>query len=397
MGEKRTVYLDNACSGLYSDRVLACADEFVELMKNRSITASEKTNIMRTYLASARERVARLINCSADEIALVESTTHGLGIVSEIIELSPKNNVLICDLDYQASYLCVRQKQKRIGFEIRQVKSVNGGITAGIFERYIDRDTKLIIISSVQEINGFRANIKEISELAHKFGCYVVVDGIQEVGAMRVDVKESGADFYCSGSKKWICNPFGMGFLYVRDELVKQLEPAYDSYFNIELPSGYQNYVTYVENPDRTPFDPCPTVRTAMKFEIGGYKNYLGALGLSRAIDMLLEIGAEKIEETIIALNHRLIEGLRGMGIEVCSPKRRENMSSTASFNLGLKDGTSAREKELVDYLVSKGVMVSLRCSTGTGGIRVSMHHYTLPEDIDCLLSNTKDFLKGRS
>ncbi|MDR1731614.1 MAG: aminotransferase class V-fold PLP-dependent enzyme [Synergistaceae bacterium] len=394
METEKSIYLDSACAGIYPDEVLSCAGDFVELMRNRQLPGSEKTNIMRSYLATCRERVARLINCSPDEIALVESTTHGLGIVSEIVELAPEDNVLICDLEYQASYLCLRPKQRKVGFEIRRVENVGGEITAEIFGKYIDQHTKLIVLASVQEINGFRADVREISELAHRSNCLVAVDGIQEVGAMRVDVRETGADFYCTGSKKWICNPFGMGFLYVRRELVEKLEPSYDTYFNVELPSGYQNYVSYLENPSRTPFDPCPNVRTAMKFEIGAYKNYIGILGLTRAIEILLDIGLEKIEEKIISLNIRLTEGLKKIGVDTCSSKNRKHMSSTVSFNLGLKDGKSSREKELVDYLISRGLIVSLRCAVGTGGIRVSMHHYTTENDIDSLLFHVEEFLR---
>jgi selenocysteine lyase/cysteine desulfurase len=396
METEKAIYLDSACAGIYPDEVLSCAGDFVELMRNRQFTGSEKTNIMRSYLVACRERVAMLIKCSPDEIALVESTTHGLGIISEIVELTHEDNVLICDLEYQASYLCLRPKQKKAGFEIRKVKSVGGEITAEIFAKYLDQHTKLIVLASVQEINGFRADVKEISALAHRYGCLVAVDGIQEVGAIRVDVKETDVDFYCSGSKKWICNPFGMGFLYIRQELVEKLEPSYDTYFNVELPSGYENYVSYLENPSRTPFDTCPNVRTAMKFEIGGYKNYIGVLGLTRAIDILLDIGLDEIEEKIISLNIRLMEGLKKLGINTCSSENRKNMSSTVSFNLGLEGGKSSLEKELVDYLISHGFIVSLRCSTGTGGIRVSMHHYTADSDIDCILFHVEEFLSLR-
>ena len=134
-------------------------------------------------------------------------------------------------------------------------------------------------------------------------------------------------------------------------------------------------------------------IDTAQKFEINGYRNYLGALGLLRAIEVHLEYGQKNIEERIISLNIRLTEGLRKLGLDTVSSKIRKHMSSSVSFNLGLKDGEAEDEIKLVAYLRDKNILVSCRCSTGTGGIRVSMHYYTKEEDIDALLSAVKEFL----
>lgn len=387
------VYLDNACTSVYSDEILSCAEDFIALLKDEKLSASQKTVKLQSFLMNARKRVAELIGCTPDEVALVESTSHGLGIISEIVDLKAEDNVLICDLEYQASYLCLTRKQKRVGFEIRKVKNVDGEITAEIFKNYIDNNTRIIILSSVQEINGYRAEIRTIADLAHEHGCLLAVDGVQEVGALFVDVKASGVDFYCAGAKKWIGSPFGMGFLYIHNDLVNELDPSYDTYFNMLLPKEYPDYPTYLENPDRSPFDYSGVVSTAQKFEINGYRNYLGALGLSKAIEILQAQGLKEIENKIISLNIKLTEGLHKLGIATVSPKKRPNMSSIVSFNFGFIDGGSSEEKKLVEYLLLNNIFVSLRCSSWTGGIRVSMHYYTSEKDIDILLAAIERYL----
>ena len=123
-------------------------------------------------------------------------------------------------------------------FTLKEVKSKNGRITAEDFERYIDKHTKVILLASVQEINGFHADVTKIAKLAHAHGCYLIVDGIQEIGALTVDVKALDIDFYCAGGKKWIGNPFGMGFLYIRKELLQELSPPYYSYFDVQVPKN---------------------------------------------------------------------------------------------------------------------------------------------------------------
>lgn len=391
-GEGR-IYLDNACTSLYDSTVLAGTDDFLELLRNERLSASEKTVILQTYLDKARAKVAELIGCTPNEVALVESTSHGLGIVSEIVEIRQNENVLVCDLEYQASYLCMKRKQEKIGFEIRKVESRGGEITDEIFKNYLDENTRLIILSSVQEINGYKADVKAITELAHQYKCYVAIDGVQEVGAMSVNVENMSVDFYCAGSKKWIGSPFGMGFLYVRKGLISKLEPSFYSYFNTLLPDNYSDYPSYLENPRRSPFDDCGIVPTAQKYEIGGYRNYLGAIGLTRAIEVLLSMGPEVIEERILSLNQRLLKGLERLGIRVASPIKKENMSSIVSFNFGFKNGGSEEEKKLVDYLRKKNIFVSLRCSTWTGGVRVSIHYYNTEKEIDLLLSEIEKHL----
>ena len=111
-----------------------------------------------------------------------------------------------------------------IGFELREVKTSGGRVTADDFRKYIDENTRVILLAAVQEINGFRADVKEIGKLAKEYGCYYIVDGIQEIGAFQVDVKDIDMDFYCAGGKKWLGNPFGMGFLYIKKEHLKTLK-----------------------------------------------------------------------------------------------------------------------------------------------------------------------------
>ena len=124
--QKQRIYLDNACAGIYPEKVLEVPLEFVNLMRNDTITAGDKNLVMRGFLALARERVAQLIHCHPDEVALVESTTHAMGIVTGFFDFRPKDNVLVCDLEYQASFLCLRPKQKKEQFEIRAVPNEIG-------------------------------------------------------------------------------------------------------------------------------------------------------------------------------------------------------------------------------------------------------------------------------
>jgi len=391
------IYLDSAATSLVQPEVLAACDEFMNLYRDPTLSASDITLALRASLKGARKAMADLIHCDASEIALVQSTSHALGMLSVILPLAPGDNVLMCDLEYQASTISFKRQADVRGFEIRCVKTTGGKVTREDFEKYIDEHTKAIVLAAVQEINGYRADVKAIGELCKEKGILYIVDGIQEAGSLEVNVKELGMDIYCGGGKKWLGNPFGMGFMYLnQDTMLHTLEPYAYSYFCIKMPEEYPDYISYLENPKRHPFDPYEIVDDASRFEIGGYSNYPGAFGLKAAANFLLKKDVRKIEAHIKHLAHRYIDGLHSMGIEMCSPTDDAHMSAITSFNFGLVNNNIDKERKLVHYLQQQQIFVSLRCSTGTGGIRTSFNYYNTEQEVDAALEAIQAFLNAQ-
>lgn len=391
------IFLDSAASSLIHPKVLKAGDEFVNLYRDENLSASDITLALRESLKDARANVAKLIHCDVKEVALIQSTSHALGMLSNILPLEKGDNILMCDLEYQASTVSFKRQSEVKGYEVRCVETSNGEVSAEDFEKYVDERTRAIILASVQEINGFRADVAKIGEMAKKHKLLYIVDGIQEVGALTVNVKELNLDIYCAGGKKWLGNPFGMGFMYFSPKMIELLEPTAFSYFTIQLSDEYPDYISYLETPKRHPFDSYTIVKDASKFELGGYSNYPGAFGLKTAIQVLLDKNPEEIQNHILSLVERYIEGLTKLGITVCSPTKKENMSPIVSFNFGLKNNNIIMEKALVKFLNQNDIKVSLRCSTGTGGIRTSFHYYNTSEEVDAALEKIKEFLEQQT
>ena len=396
MNQNERIYLDNAATSQVAPEVLAAAEDFTNLLRDKTIATGDVTRAQRNALVTARKTVASFLNCEAEEIALVQCTSHAFGILVNCLPLKKGDNVLICDLEYQASTICWRPRMDEIGFELREVKTKNGRVTAEDFRKCIDENTRVILLAAVQEINGFRADVKEIGRLAKEYGCYYIVDGIQEIGAFQVDVRDIGMDFYCAGGKKWLGNPFGMGFLYIKKEHLQNLKPAWYSYFDIQVPEEYADYLTYLEDPKRHPFDSYRVASDASVFEIGGYGNYIGAMGLTRAIGKLTDYGMDRVEAHNRKLARKLYDGLSALGMYLSSPGEDKFMSPIITFSFsGLKDNDVTRERKLVQYLQARNIFVSLRCSTGVGGVRVSVHYYTPEYYVDRFLEAVASFLKN--
>lgn len=388
--EKEVItYLDTASLGKVSKAVLTEIRSFLYGIENISTSAIQATLEINKYLPKAREIVAKLFKVSHEEIAIVESTSHGLGLIANSLPLKKENNILVCDLEFIAATLCWKARQEREGFEIREVHTKNGEIKISDFEDAIDKNTRAIVISSVQEINGFRINIKDLNQFAKKNNCYLIVDGIQEAGVLDVNLSELDIDIYCAGGHKWLRNPFGAGFLYVNKKILNDLKPSFYGYFNaLEPKGGWQNYL---ESPERTPFHFFEINNTAQKFETGGTGNYVGALGLYKNIKLLLEYGIKNIEKKVKELNDHLINGLQDLNLKITSLINPINRSGITTFSMS---GGLEQERMLASELEKHKIFISLRYTSGIGGIRVSPHYYNSPRDIDRFLEMTETFLK---
>ncbi len=318
----------------------------------------------------------------------MESTSHGLGLLADALPLRSGDNVLVCDLEFLPTTLCWRSRQQKLDLEVRPVTTSGGRVRVEDFEARMDGRTRVIAVSAVQEINGFRAPVAALAELAHSRGAWLIVDGIQEVGVLAVKPAALGADAYCAGGHKWLCNPLGTGFLYLADSLLERCEPSFYSYFNLVEPAG--GWGDYLSSPDRSPFDPLEVTPCASRFETGAYSNVLGAMALAESLERLCGCGPEVVEEEALALADRLVAGLERRGFPLVSHLQPEVRSGIVTFNL---PGGREQEMRLNNYLDSQGVFVTVRYTTGVGGVRVSAHCFNTQHEVDLLLAEVEAFL----
>ena len=388
---REKTFLDAACVSLAPRVAVQAISSFLDTAlwcPERSSTLHHIA--MDDLRLNAWREIARFIHAREDEVALVESTTHGLNIIAEALPLERGAHVLLCDLEFMEVALPWCQKRDRGEIEIDVVTNRRGEIRVEDIAAHIAPLTKVVAISSVQWSNGYRVDLKALGKICRDAGVWLVVDAIQQLGAFPIDLLETPVDFLACGGHKWLNAPFGQGFLYVRREVLPRLRCPLTGYLSLEPPEG--GWGNYFQTPSITPVRDYRSVEEARLFEIGGTANYPGAVGLAACIKLLNDLGPPQVAARILGLTDQFIAGLSRINVEVVTPPAPKNRSGIVTFTLG----SPQRNLSLMEYLLDRKVLVSVRYTSGVGGVRVSCHFFNSAEDVERLLELTAEFIRGR-
>lgn len=381
------VFLDAACVSLAPRPAVEAVEKFLDIAMVCPHESSTAHHIfMDEMRAAARPAVARLINAHLDEIALTESTSHGLALAANAIPLEPGDRVLISDLEFMEVAIPWHQK-KRDGIEIEVVPNHQGEARVEDFAAHITPRTRVIAVSSVQWTHGYRCDLAALSRLCRERKIWLVVDAIQQLGAVPFDVRETPVDILVCGGHKWLNAPFGCGFLYVSHDALPRLRPPLAGYLSVEDPEG--GWGNYFQTPTTTPVTDYVYVSSVRRFETGGTANYPGAIGLAASLNLIHGLGQENTAAHIRTLTDHLIAGLDRLPVTVVTPRDPKNRSGIVTFAAGSAEQNVA----LMNRLLEKRILVSVRYTSNVGGVRVSCHFYNSIEDIDRLLGELKKSL----
>jgi cysteine desulfurase / selenocysteine lyase len=332
-----------------------------------------------------------LIESQEDEIALVESTTHALSIAAEALPLERGDRILLSDLEFMEVAIPWCQKRSAMGLEIDVVANWRGQVRIEDIAARITPKTKAVVVSGVQWSNGFRVDLEGLSNLCRGRGVWLIVDAIQQLGAIPISVAKTPIDMLACGGHKWLNAPFGAGFLYIRQGLMPLLRRPLAGYLSVETPEG--GWGNYFQTPEIVPVREYRYVEGARRFETGGTANYPGAIGLAASLKMIRELGQLEIAEHIRLLTNHLLAGLGQLGVEVVTPFEEKHRSGIVAFTLGSREKNIAAMETLLD----ERILTSVRYTSGVGGVRVSCHFFNNQEDLDRLLDQLRAFLRGKS
>jgi cysteine desulfurase / selenocysteine lyase len=301
-----------------------------------------------------RVAAARLIGADWREIALVKNTSEGIATVAMGLDWRPGDRVVAFQEEFPANYFPWKKLERR-GVEVTWLS------IRDCLERIDEacRGARLLAISFVQYLGGYRAPLEAIGEICKRRGCIYLVDAIQGLGAFPVRAKAWGLDALAADGHKWLLGPEGCGVLYIGRELQERVEPVEFGWMNV---AGYADYGSRDM-----------TLRgDAGRYECGTL-NTVGCFGLRAAMEFLLEVGVERIGEAVGFVADRLAEGVEAKGYELMERRTKETGAGIVSFR---KAGWEAGE--LVGRLRAAGIATAAR----NGWVRASPHFYVSPEEI---------------
>ena len=258
-----------------------------------------------------KKKFGAIINASTSEIAYTANTSDGENIVVLGLDLAKTKgaNVVIDELHFTTSLYMYKELEKK-GVELRIVKHTNWAIDPEDMAKAIDRNTRLVSMALVSNVNGFMHDCKAVSAIAHARGALVFADIIQAVGAVPVDVKALGIDFASSGTYKWLMGERGIGFLYVREDLQGTVLPT--------TRYGHRQVSNF--NRAALSWEPLPG---AARYETGGIPVMMAAC-VNAGIDYVNKCGLANIRAHAKQLTDRLQKELPPLGYKPLTPMGTE-------------------------------------------------------------------------
>ncbi|MGV3023396.1 cysteine desulfurase [Streptococcus suis] len=389
VNDEPLVYLDNAATTQKPQQVLdVLADYYQKDNANvhRGVhTLSERST---ARYEAARQTVADFIRAkSSKEILFTRGTTTGLNWVAQFARdlLQADDEVIISVQEHHSNIIPWQQACQKTGAKLRYVTLKNGELDMDVLKEVLSEKTKFVSLAHISNVLGSVAPIKEIAELVHAVGAYLVVDGAQSTPHMVIDVQDLDVDFFAFSGHKML-GPTGIGVLYGKQELLELMSPVEFGGEMIEF--VYEQYATWKELP--------------WKFE-AGTPNIAGAIGLAAAIDYLNDIGMEHVqqhEEELIAYIWPKLQAIPGLTIYGSQDVSKR--TGLIAFNLD-----DLHPHDVATALDYEGVAVRAghHCAQPLlsylqvpATVRASFYIYNTKADCDKLvdaLLKTKEFFNG--
>lgn len=383
-------FLDAACVSFAPQRTVKAVKAFADMTAVQEEANSSAHHIaMDSLRHKAYDEATKLLNADPEEIALVESTSHGLNIAAQGIELQDGDNIITTNLEFIQVALpwCVMRKDKNI--DIRVCKTEDNRFTAKDFAALVDDKTKLIVMSTLEWCNGWQTDLKELGDYCKEKGVYLVVDAVQQLGVTKIDTKACHIDILTAGGHKWLNSPYGTGVLYVNKETIPKLKQSYAGYLNTTVPEG--GWGAYWENPAAPSVNNWTFDNTARKFEIGGTSNYTGAIALGESLALVNEIGIENIEKRVREIAVYCMDRIEEIGGTLITHRDPGHFGGIVIARL--YDDLDV-DRMILKKLHARRIFIAQRFTDFIGGFRISCQYFNNEKDIDTMIDAMKELIK---
>lgn len=389
VNDEPLVYLDNAAT-TQKPRVVLDALMTYYHEDNANVHRGVHTLAERATAAyeASREKLRQFINAkTTKEVLFTRGTTTGLNWVGRFAEqvLEPGDEVLISIMEHHSNIIPWQEACKKTGAKLVYAYLKDGQLDMEDLTNKITEKTKFISLAQVSNVLGCINPVKEIAQLAHQVGAYMVVDGAQSAPHMTIDVQDLDCDFFALSGHKML-GPTGIGVLYGKEEILNQMNPI--EFGGEMIDFVYEQEATWKELP--------------WKFE-AGTPNIAGAIALGAAVDYLTNLGMENVHAYEQELVDYVLPKLQAIeGLTIYGPEDPNQHTGVIAFNIdGLHPHDVATALDYEGVAVRAGHHCAQPLITHLGissAARASFYVYNTKEDCDKLVEAilaTKEFFNG--
>jgi selenocysteine lyase/cysteine desulfurase len=357
-----TTYLNNASIGPLPERTRRTLEEF---NRRRSAPFQLPDRDIFDSMAESRRLSAQLIGARPEEIALTINTGFGLSLAARALPLRSGDIVLASDREFPANvYPWMLLKDIGVTLELAPTTPEGWPDESRLLERLRDPRVRVLAVSLVQFSNGYTVDLARLSAATRATGTYLVVDAIQGVGQVPLDLGKTPVDVLACGAQKWLLSPWGSGFVYVRRELIRELNPSITGWMAFEGTDDFSRLTQYND-----------TLRgDARRFELITLP-YQDFVGMNASLGLVLELGIERIAAHLRSLHAPVLAWAERSGTRVASPQgsRGSGILCVAPANVG---GAFRALKA-----------ARIICSMREGAIRLSPHAYNTATEMERVVS----------
>ncbi|MFO7845140.1 MAG: aminotransferase class V-fold PLP-dependent enzyme [Balneolaceae bacterium] len=358
------IYMNHAAIGPMPTPVYEVTRHHLDVRHSGSVENFEEGMQL---ITDARGHAAAYINAKTPEnITFMGNTSDAISAVANGLSWNDGDEIILNRIEFPSNVYPFRRLEEH-GVVIKYAPGSNHKVDPKEIEALITPKTKLVSISAVQYLGGFKADLHSIGEICKRHNIWFVVDGIQALGATPVDVQNCNIDALCSGGHKWMMSPLGSGFLYLSPRLQPALKPFKTGWLSVEEPWNLSDFEQ-------------PWLPVSAHLETGT-PNLIGITGLGAALKLFRDIGTDNIRDHIFHISGMVRQLVANQkGAELLTPLPVEQRMGIVTFKA---EQTRTDPETVIKELKRKSVTISAR----EGYFRISPHFYNTEEEAEAVIN----------
>ncbi|MBN1302707.1 MAG: aminotransferase class V-fold PLP-dependent enzyme [Melioribacteraceae bacterium] len=358
-------YFNHASIGPLSKSV---SDELNNYIIARSRDSINNYNDFTEFSRSAKKKLGKILNCGEDRIAWVDNVSNALNVVANGLDFLAGDRIILFEDEFPSNiypFLNLERKGVKIDF----VKIRDGRILLEDIAQMVTAKTKLLSISAVQFLSGFRADLESIGKLCKENNLVFCVDAIQAAGVVEIDVQKFSIDFLAGGAQKWLMSLQGSSYFYMSPGLQNRIKQMNVGWTSVNDAWNLTNYDLNLKE-------------DTSRYE-NGTLNAIGITALNRSLDLFLDYGLSNVYRNISQNTKYMRELFKSAGVQLY-PDNIEEKEMSGIVTCRVNDA-----ERIFNELNSREIICSLR----QGMLRFSPHFYNTSNEIEIVADQLSDII----